>query len=82
MANIDKSPDDAYRAVSIACITATIGLQLLLGNAPALKLTQFQVPPLASLWIFALLGIACGGIGYSFNILLVRCLDFFANLLQ
>ncbi|HEY9615200.1 MAG TPA: H(+)/Cl(-) exchange transporter ClcA [Microcoleaceae cyanobacterium] len=70
----------AYRAVTLACITATIGLQVLLGNAPTLKLTQFQVPPLASLWIFAVLGVACGVIGYYFNILLVRCLALFANL--
>jgi CIC family chloride channel protein len=70
----------AYRAVTLACITATIGLQMLLGNAPTLKLTQFQVPPLSSLWIFALVGIACGVIGYAFNLWLVRCLDWFANL--
>lgn len=70
----------AYRAVTLACITATIGLQLLLGNAPTLKLTQFQIPPLASLWIFAVLGVACGVIGYCFNILLVRCLNFFSHL--
>ncbi|MGH2414730.1 MAG: chloride channel protein, partial [Microcystaceae cyanobacterium] len=48
----------AYRAVSLACIMATIGLQLLLGNAPTLKLTEFQIPPLASLWIFAVVGVA------------------------
>lgn len=70
----------AYRAVTLACITATIGLQLLLGNGPTLKLTQFEIPPLASLWIFAVLGVACGVIGYYFNLLLVRCLNFFANL--
>jgi CIC family chloride channel protein len=70
----------AYRAVTLACITATIGLQMLLGNAPTLKLTLFPIPPLASLWIFALLGVACGAIGYCFNLFLVRCLDFFANL--
>lgn len=70
----------AYRAVTLACIMATIGLQLLLGSSPTLKLEQFQTPPLAALWIFALLGIACGVIGYCFNILLVRCLDFFASL--
>lgn len=70
----------AYRAVTLACITATIGLQLLLGNSPTLKLTEFQIPPLASLWIFALVGVACGVIGYYFNLFLVKCLDFFANL--
>lgn len=70
----------AYRAVTLACITATIGLQILLGNGPTLKLTTFQVPSLSSLWLFALVGIACGVIGYYFNLFLVKCLDFFANL--
>jgi CIC family chloride channel protein len=75
-----KNRLSAYQAVTMACITATIGLQLLLGPGPTLKLTRFQVPPLSSLWIFALLGIACGLIGYGFNKLLVRCLNWFASL--
>ncbi|GFE71426.1 putative channel transporter [Chroococcus sp. FPU101] len=74
-----QSSMTAYRAVTLSCISATIGLQLLLGNSPTLKLTEFQIPPLASLWIFALVGIACGVIGYYFNLFLVKCLNFFAN---
>ncbi len=70
----------AYQAVTLACITATIGLELLLGQGPTLRLTQFDVPPLASLWVFALLGIACGAIGYGFNRLLVSSLNQFASL--
>lgn len=31
----------AYQAVTIACITATIGLQLLLGKGPTIELAQF-----------------------------------------
>ncbi|WP_338430576.1 H(+)/Cl(-) exchange transporter ClcA [Synechococcus elongatus] len=70
----------AYQAVTMACITATIGLQLMLGQGPTLRLTQFAVPPLSSLWIFALLGLACGAIGHGFNRLLVWSLDRFATL--
>lgn len=70
----------AYQAVTIACITATIGLQLLLGQGPTLRLTQFAAPPLSSLWVFGLLGLACGAIGYGFNQLLVWSLDRFSAL--
>jgi CIC family chloride channel protein len=70
----------AYQAVTLACITATISLQLLLGQGPTLHLTQFTAPPLVSLWMFALLGTACGVIGYGFNRLLVWSLNGFASL--
>jgi len=70
----------AYRAVTLSCIAATVGQQLILGTGPVLKLTQFETPPLASLWIFALLGIAFGIIGYYFNFFLVKSLDFFSRL--
>jgi CIC family chloride channel protein len=69
----------AYRSVTVACIAATIGLQLLLGNGPTLKIAEFPTPPLASLWIFGLLGVAFGFIGYAFNSLLVWCLNIFAS---
>lgn len=70
----------AYRAITLSCITATVGQQLILGTGPVLKLTQFETPPLASLWIFALLGVAFGIIGYYFNAFLVKSLDFFSGL--
>ncbi|MFB2838854.1 H(+)/Cl(-) exchange transporter ClcA [Floridanema evergladense] len=70
----------AYRAVTLSCISATVGLQLILGTGPVLKLTQFETPPLASLWIFALLGVAFGIIGYYFNFFLVKSLNFFSSL--
>ncbi|WP_370538853.1 H(+)/Cl(-) exchange transporter ClcA [Synechococcus elongatus] len=70
----------AYQAVTIACITATISTQLLLGKGPTIELTQFGAPPLSSLWVFVLLGLACGAVGYSFNRLLVWSLDRFATL--
>lgn len=70
----------AYQAVTMACITATVGLQLLLGQGPTLALTEFDAPPLSSLWIFALFGSACGFVGYAFNHLLVRSLNWFDGL--
>jgi CIC family chloride channel protein len=70
----------ALRAVTLACIVATIIVQLLLGQQPSLKITEFDVPPLASSWFFAILGIFLGVIGFFFNILLVHTLNVFSRL--
>ncbi len=70
----------AYRAVMMASVMATIIMQLLLGQQPTLEISVFQSPPLESLWIFVLLGVFFGVIGYWFNLLLVRTLNAFASL--
>lgn len=73
------NPATAYRAVSLAVVMAVIILQLLIGNEPALLIKVFDPPPLASLWIFAVLGIGLGIIGYLFNRGLLASLNFFAR---
>jgi CIC family chloride channel protein len=70
----------SFNAAMIACIMANIVYRFLLGQAPTIQMEQFPPPPLASLWLFAILGILLGVIGYGFNYFLVRILDLFDNL--
>lgn len=58
---------DAWHAVALSVVGSTLATRLLLGNHPILSVTRFSSPPIASLWIFALLGILFGFLGYGFN---------------
>ncbi|MBV6622575.1 MAG: H(+)/Cl(-) exchange transporter ClcA [Rivularia sp. (in: Bacteria)] len=71
----------AYRSVMIASVTATISTRLFNGQQGAfLKITQFERVPLGDLWMFGLLGIGLGVLGYGFNFFLFRALDWFGHL--
>jgi CIC family chloride channel protein len=75
-----KDRVNAYRSVTIASVMATIVMRFLLGQQPTLAINVFQSPPLESLWIFVLLGVFFGAIGYGFNFLLIQTLNAFARL--
>lgn len=75
-----ESPVTSLRAVAIACITATIAVRTLLGQDAFLKITHFDRVPLASLWMFVVLGVGLGIVGYWFNAGLLRSLDWFNRL--
>lgn len=70
----------AYRSVMIACATATISARLLSGQGAFLHITQFERVPLGDLWMFGILGIGLGVLGYGFNFCLFRALDWFSQL--
>jgi len=72
-----KSWTLALHSLMIACGTATITARILYRQDAFLKITQFQRVPLDSLWIFIILGIGLGIIGYAFNFCLVLSLDWF-----
>ncbi len=71
---------ESYRAVMVAAVVATITLRIIHGQEAIVKLTHFERVPLTSLWMFGLLGIGLGIIGYGFNFCLFRTLDWFAHL--
>lgn len=70
---------NSWRAVAIAVIASTMMMRLFQGQAPIFRITQFETPSLDSLWIFALLGIFLGFIGYWFNFLLIGLMNGFAR---
>lgn len=70
----------SYRAVMIASLTAAIVVRGIFGQNAFLKMTRFDRVPLESLWMFVLLGIGLGVIGYFFNLCLFRSLDWFGKL--
>lgn len=70
----------SYRSVTVAPITATIIVRLLLGQDGFMKITHFERVPLGNLWMFVILGIGLGIIGYYFNFFLFRSLDWFGKL--
>ncbi|TVQ45713.1 MAG: H(+)/Cl(-) exchange transporter ClcA [Gloeocapsa sp. DLM2.Bin57] len=74
-----QNPVSAYRAVAFACIMAVIGSKLVI-DEPVLELKIYDAPPLASAWIFVLLGISLGCLGYLFNQGLIASLNFLGRL--
>lgn len=70
----------SFRAVMIACVTATIVVRVLLGQGAFLKMSHYYQIPLESLWMFVVLGIGLGVVGYFFNFFLFRSLDWFSKL--
>ncbi|MFN9175519.1 MAG: H(+)/Cl(-) exchange transporter ClcA [Synechocystis sp.] len=64
-----------YHALLCGCVMATLVLRIIHGQASVISLTQFNRVPLESLWMFLLLGIFFGVMGYGFNYCLFRVLD-------
>ncbi|SIQ34436.1 chloride channel protein, CIC family [Aeromonas sp. RU39B] len=65
----------AIRAVGISAICATLMLQVLRGQHPAITLPHFAAPMLGSLWLFLLMGLTFGVLGFVFNKLVLAGLD-------
>jgi CIC family chloride channel protein len=70
----------SVQSVVIACGVADVVVRMLTGQGPVLSILDFGPPPVASLWLFPVLGALFGLLGLLFNRLLVRTLDFFADL--
>lgn len=70
----------AYHALLLGCAISTLILRGIEGQQAVINLTQFPHVPLASLGLFAGLGIVFGVMGYGFNQGLFWMLDRFAAL--
>ena len=70
----------SVHSVVIASAMADIVLRMMMGQAQDIQMADAPRPPLASLWLFPVLGIFFGILGAVFNVVLVRTLDFFAGL--
>ena len=69
-------------ALMIGAGASTFVVRFLIDDNPVIEMTIFPIPKLMALWMFILLGIILGAIGYFYNKLLVLSLDFFQNSLQ
>jgi len=67
-------------AIMIASGTADYVVRFFIGSAPVLLIDIFQCPELTSLWLFVLLGLFFGVVGFAYNKLLVSTLDFFTKM--
>lgn len=65
----------AIKAVGLSAIMATLVLQMIRGQHPAITLPHYVAPPLASLWLFLGMGLAFGVLGFVFNKLVLACQD-------
>ncbi len=70
----------SFRSIMIACVTATIVVRVIFGQGAFLKIAHYEPVPLDSLWMFVVLGIGLGVIGYLFNLSLFHTLDMFGKL--
>jgi CIC family chloride channel protein len=71
---------EAWHSVIFSVVGATIVGRLISGTAPVFSVERFATPSFYSLWIFALLGILLGIVGYWFNRLFFWFSDLFSKL--
>ena len=69
-----------FGAAFLAAAVADIVVRLLSGGRPVFAIPDYPTPPLASLPIFALLGILAGFLGIAFNRGLLKTLDLFGHI--
>lgn len=70
----------SFESVMVACAAADIVVRLLTSQAPIFSIPVYNAPPIHTLWIFLILGVAFGALGVFFNRALVGTLDFFSGL--
>ncbi len=63
-----------FKTVALSCVAATVMLQLIVGGKPSIMMDVFQMPSLASLGLFLILGLVVGLAGILFNRVLMRVL--------
>ncbi|KTD64800.1 H(+)/Cl(-) exchange transporter ClcA [Legionella spiritensis] len=63
-----------FKMVAIACVMATITTHLIIGTAPAIAMSVFEMPGSKALWLFFILGIIIGFAGLFFNVFLMKTL--------
>ena len=69
-----------FGAAFVAVAIADIVVRFLFGGVPVFAIPNYPTPPLASLPIFAILGILAGLLGVAFNRALLGTMDLFAGL--
>lgn len=62
-------------ALILACVVSDVVVRGMLGSEPTIAMIAEPAPPLASLWLFVLLGVVFGLLGPLFNLLVRRALD-------
>jgi len=67
-------------AIMVASGTADLVVRLFIGVAPVIKMKIYPSPDLSSIWLFVVLGLIFSLVGYMFNKLLIKGLDFFDSL--
>lgn len=69
-----------FGATFLAAAIADIVVRLLSGGRPVFTVPDYPTPPLASLLIFALLGVFAGFLGVAYNRGLLKTMDLFSRL--
>jgi CIC family chloride channel protein len=67
-------------AIMIGAGTSDFVVRILIDSKPVIPMTVFQGPNVSSLWIFIILGLLFGILGYFYNKLLILSLDLFGFL--
>lgn len=67
----------SFKCVTVASLMATIVLRYFHGQQAVMDIPSYKVPPLASLWLFLLLGILFGIVGVNFNNWTLKLTAFF-----
>jgi CIC family chloride channel protein len=63
-----------FKIVAISCVMSTIVLHAIIGSQAAIPMAVFALPSLQSLWLFFVLGLFVGVVGWIFNVALMKCL--------
>jgi CIC family chloride channel protein len=81
----EMRPQFRYSVLSVQCVllaavNSDIVARFATYQTPVIHMQAFPPPPLASLWLFPIFGIACGVFGVLFNAALVSGLDLVGRL--
>lgn len=63
------------QCVTLVSLVSVMVLYLILGNHPAIQMGIYDSPPLISLGVFLFFGCLMGGVGWFFNVSLIKILD-------
>ena len=63
-----------FKMVIIACVMATLTLNVMVGSQPAIQMELFELPSISSLWMFLVFGVLVGLVGLLFNQALMKIL--------
>lgn len=72
----------SLKVIILAVLSATLTMHYLIGNAPVFELPALNEVPLASYWLFFVLGLLFGLIGVLFNKLVLVVMDCYLALHQ
>ena len=70
----------SVQAVVLACAVSDVMTRLIVGDVTAITMPVLEMPERGTLWLFVVFGIVFGALGFVFERILLRSVDWFSSL--